>query len=134
MIPNLNDNGYLPSGVHVATIEEVLERFGSGSEERVAEGQSLQWLIPMCRRAGIARLIIGGSFVTDRWEPKDVDCVLAPGNSFSAESDAAFALQAGLPYLSIQLAESEAELSFFINDLYATDRMGRRKGLVEVLL
>jgi hypothetical protein len=134
MIPNLNDDGYLPPGIHQATIDEVVERFGVGSDDRVAEGQSLQWLIPMCRRAGIVRLIVGGSFVTDRSEPRDVDCILVPGPDFVADCDATFALQVGLPYLSIQLVETEEDLNFYAHDLYASDRTGRPKGLVEVAL
>jgi hypothetical protein len=134
MLPELNEIGYLPPGLHEATIEEIVQRFGVGSDERVAEGQSLQWLIPMCRRAGVVRLIIGGSFVTELLEPKDVDCVLVPGKSFAADSDATFALQVGLPYLSFQFVESEADLSFYVYDLYASDREGRSKGLIEVLL
>ena len=82
----------------------------------------------------MVRLIVGGSFVTERSEPRDVDCVLVPGPSFVADSDATFALQVGLPYLSIQLVESEADLNFYVDDLYASDRMGRPKGLVEVVL
>jgi hypothetical protein len=134
MIPAFNDQGYLPPGVHQATMDEILERFGHGSEDRIAGSQSLQWLLPMCRRAGIARLILNGSFVTENPEPRDVDCVLIPGPAFVADSDATLALRIGLPYLSLQVVETEDELDFFVNDLFATDRAGHLKGLIEVIL
>lgn len=134
MIPTFGQNGYLPPGVHPATLDEVIERFGHGSEQRAACGQSLRWLVPICRRAGIIRLILNGSFVTDRPEPNDVDCVLVPGPTFVGDSDATWAIRAGLPYLSIQVVESEEELDFFANNLFASDRAGIRKGLVEVVL
>lgn len=134
MIPGFNEDGYLPPGIHKCMLEELLSRFGHGGEEREACGQSLQWLMPMCRRAGIARLLIAGSFVTDRQVPGDVDCVLLPGDSFVADSDATLALRIGLPYLSLHIAETSTELDFFINRLFASDRFGREKGLVEVVI
>jgi hypothetical protein len=88
----------------------------------------------MCRRAGIVRLILNGSFVTDRRDPRDVDCVLVPGSAFILESDATLALRIGLPYLSLQIAETNEDLDFYVNDLFASDRAGKSKGLVEVLL
>jgi len=134
LIPQFNENGYLPPGIHKTTIEEVVGRFGHGSEERESGAQSLVWLVPMCRRAGIVRLILNGSFVTDRREPRDVDCVLVPGPDFVLDSDATLALRIGLPYLSLQVVETADDLAFYVNDLFASDREGKSKGLVEVLL
>jgi len=94
----------------------------------------MAWLVPMCRRAGIARLILNGSFVTDVQEPRDVDCILVPGSTFVADSDATLAIRIGLPYLSLQIVETTEDLDFYVNDLFASDRAGRPKGLVEVLL
>jgi hypothetical protein len=134
LIPPFDDNGYLPAGIHGATTEEVVERFGRGSEERESQAQSLLWLVPICRRAGIARLILNGSFVTHVSEPRDVDCIVVPGAAFVADSDATLALRIGLPYLSLQIVETAEDLDFYVNDLFATDRVGRSKGLVEVVL
>jgi hypothetical protein len=134
VIPQFDENGYLPAGIHPATIEEVAERFGRGSEERISEAQSLAWLVPMCRRAGIARLILNGSFVTDVREPRDVDCILVPGTAFDADSDATLAIRIGLPFLSLQIVETPEDLEFYVNDLFGSDRAGKPKGLVEVLL
>jgi hypothetical protein len=134
LIPDFDENGYLPPGVHLATIEEVEQRFGHGSEEREAGMQSVLWLVSICRQAGIARLILNGSFVTNASDPKDVDCVLVPGQSFDEGSDAGKALTAGLPYLSIEIVRTRQAFDFFLYDLFATDRVGRAKGLVEVPL
>jgi hypothetical protein len=133
MIPEFNENGYLPPGVHKATIDEVLERFGHGSEDREACGQSLQWLLPICRRAGIVRLIINGSFVTDRREPQDVDCVLLAGRTYDRNSEATFMLRVGLPYLSLEIVESPDELDYFVTEVFGSDRHGKVKGTLEVI-
>jgi hypothetical protein len=82
MILAFNDDGYLPAGVHQATLEEVAARFGRETELRRVQLESLQWLVDVARGAGALRLIVNGSFVTDRPEPNDVDCVLLIGRVF----------------------------------------------------
>ena len=73
MIPEFDDRGYLPAGIHGATLEEVAARFGQESELRRVQVESLKWLIDLAQRAGARRLIANGSFVTDVVEPNDVD-------------------------------------------------------------
>ena len=82
MIPDFNEHGYLPPGIHSATLEEIEEHFGRGSELRRAEMQSLRWLVDAARRAGVLRIIVNGSFVADVYEPNDVDCVLLIGPDY----------------------------------------------------
>ncbi len=53
MIPAFNDDGYLPAGVHRATLEEVAARFGVETELRRVQVQSLGWLVDL--RDGLAR-------------------------------------------------------------------------------
>jgi hypothetical protein len=45
MIPRFNQHGYLPRGVHRATLDEIAERFGSESEMRKVQFESLRWLV-----------------------------------------------------------------------------------------
>jgi hypothetical protein len=133
LIPDFDSHGNLPAGVHRAEIEDVEQRFGHGSHGREAGMQALHWLIPMCRRAGIVRLILNGSFVTDKHDPGDVDCLLVPGVGFDSNSDATIALQIGLPYLSIQIIETPEDLAYYLK-FFGSDRDGRPKGLVEIPL
>ena len=58
MIPQFNEHGYLPPGLHRASLDEIEERFGRGTEIRRAQMQSLYWLVDLARRAGIERLIL----------------------------------------------------------------------------
>ena len=90
VIPDFDENGYLPPGIHRATLDEVIARFGHGSRERREQAESLEWLLPLCARAGIVRLILNGSYVTDELDPKDVDCVLLQGPAYEEASEAAF--------------------------------------------
>jgi len=133
LIPDLNENGYLPPGIHPAALGEVVERFGAGSEVRIAQAQSLQWLLPLCHAAGIERLVINGSFVTDVPEPNDVDCVLLQGPGYNDLSQPAAELRQGLPFLSLQIVR-QAAFDYLAKSFFALDRSGLTKGIVEVIL
>ena len=56
MIPAFDENGNLPPGVYPATFEEIAARFGWQSEIRHAKMESLGWLVPLAKRAGVKRL------------------------------------------------------------------------------
>lgn len=133
MIPPFDNDGRLPPGVHVATVDEVEARFGRGSELRRVQFESLRWMIDLATRAGVRRIVLNSSFVTDIIEPNDVDCVLLIGPGFPANSTAEAELEAGLPFIEIRLV-GDVDFDEFVNVIFATDRMGNPKGVVEVIL
>lgn len=85
MIPAFDAEGFLPPGVHRATLDEIRGRFGGPSEIRRAQMESIGWMIDLAARAGVLRIILNGSFVTDIIEPNDVDCVLLIGPGASKD-------------------------------------------------
>jgi hypothetical protein len=103
MIPPFNDDGYLPPGVYLATLEEIEARFGREPEIRRAEMESLRWLVDLARRAGVRRLVVNGSFVTDVHEPNDADCVALIGPGFPQDKAAREEILGGLPFLEVSL-------------------------------
>jgi hypothetical protein len=133
MIAGFDDNGYLPPGIHPATLDEIAARFGESSEIRRVQMESVRWLVNLARRAGVSRLIVNGSFVTDVEEPNDVDCVLLIEPGFPTDSDAEAELNAGLPFVTLELVE-QGFFELYVNYIYATDRRDVPKGMVEVLL
>ena len=133
MIPSFNDDGYLPPGIHLATLDEIAARFGQDSELRRVQMDSLRWLIDLARRAGVSRIVVNGSFVTDKLEPNDVDCVLLVGRGFPRDSAAAADLTAGLPFVNMELANLNA-FREYTEKTFATDRDLVPKGMVEVIL
>ena len=132
MIPPVDEHGYLPPGIHPATLDEVEARFGCESELRRVQMESLRWLADLARRAGVVRLIINGSFVTDVIEPKDVDCVLLIGSGFPQDQAAEAELVAGLPFLELSLV-NQADFNVLVDEFFATDRHSVAKGMVEVV-
>lgn len=131
MIPPLDQRGYLPPGVHPATLEEIRTRFGEQSEIRRVQMESLVWLVDLARRAGVARLVINGSFATALAEPNDVDCALLIEPGFPKDAAAEAELIAGLPFLSIELVR-QADFDLLVGQFFATDRRSIPKGMLEI--
>lgn len=77
MIPDFDDSGKLPPGVHEATWDEIAQRFGWTSRRRELLDR-LSAALETLREAGCRRVFINGSFVTDKDEPGDIDVAWDP--------------------------------------------------------
>lgn len=93
---------------------------------------SLRWLVDLARRSGVRRIVVNGSFVTDKLEPNDVDCVLLIGPDFPHDIAAEAELLAGLPFINMELVDPRA-FQQFTERTFATDRNLVPKGMVEVV-
>jgi len=71
-LPDLDDDGVLPPGVHVASWDEVVERFG-GTAHRAELLAGLLAVLRDLQQAGCRRIYLNGSFVTDKEPPGDYD-------------------------------------------------------------
>lgn len=132
MIPEFDEHGYLPPGIHGASLEEIALRFGRQSEVRRAQMQSVYWLIDLAIKAGVQRIVLNGSFVTELLEPNDVDCVLLIGPGFPKDRRAESELLEGLPFLEIELVNQEG-FNLLTETIFATDRRQVPKGMIEVI-
>lgn len=133
MIPPLNEHGYLPPGVHQATVEEIAARFGAGTPERQELMQSLRWLVEMCKRDDVARLVVNGSFVTSKPDPADVDCVLLGGPTFGRHGISIHEWRTPLPFIHLEIGDAII-FQAYVNDVFGTDIHLRQKGVIEVAL
>ena len=74
MIPEFNENGNLPPGVHFCDDwEEFKERFGY-TPKRTQMILSMEDAIASLKAAGCRTFYINGSFVTSKLDPRDFDC------------------------------------------------------------
>ena len=86
-LPDFNDQGDLPEGLHEATLAEVLERFGPVSEACQEATATLQKIHELVTATGkLERFIIFGSYITNKPDPHDVDIVLVMKDDFSMAS------------------------------------------------
>lgn len=66
-------------------------------------------------------------------EPNDVDCVLLVGPGYPADPALAEELEIGLPFLDIAIV-GHADFDRFVGRIFAADRHGVPKGMIEVIL
>jgi len=79
MLPALDGEGDLPTGVHSANLTEIEKSFGrfTNSDQRIRLFARLKVLVDMAKASGIVeRMLIGGSFVTTKAKPNDIDVVM----------------------------------------------------------
>ncbi len=72
MIPPFQPNGYLPSGIHYATWQEITQRLGT-NERRTRLLAGMLDALRNLRQAGCRTAYIDGSFATSKQLPNDFD-------------------------------------------------------------
>jgi hypothetical protein len=142
MVPDFRPDGYLPEGVHLASEAEVTFRFGSGGSRRRRLVVRVRRWVELTRQVKARRLLVDGSFVTDKSDPGDVDAVVLLPGDFQTQVergvDAALELEQMLLKRhpeEIFAAEDEADWDEWVEFFTRTrEPDGRRKGVVEVRL
>jgi len=74
-IPPFNENGELPVGEYVVSLDEIENRFGCTNAKRRQLMQGLRSAAKNLRKARVCKLWVDGSFVTDKENPDDIDGV-----------------------------------------------------------
>ena|SRR5688572_23919137 len=86
-LPDFDNVGDLPEGVHQATIDEIRARFGSGTPQRQAVTACLLRIYHLVAATGkLDRVIIFGSYITTKPDPNDVDVVLVMSDDFEVQA------------------------------------------------
>jgi len=82
-LPAFNAAGDLPPGVHRATIEEVVARFSSHDASRRKCTANLLHILDLAKATSqLDRLIVFGSYVSEKASPNDVDIILVMREGF----------------------------------------------------
>jgi len=89
-IPEFEENGLLPFGIHQCTLDDLESRFGcfQSSDRRPLLMQRLKSFLTEVRAAHVVRaIVVNGSFVTTVAAPNDLDIllVLPQGHDFRAD-------------------------------------------------
>ena len=140
MIPAFDSiSGNLPAGEHLATWQELLDRYGyTPWRLRLLDG--LLNALRLLQAAGCGRAWIDGSFVTAKQEPGDFDaCWDAQGVDFDRVDERLLTFDAGRATqkaafggeLFISHAAAVPQGTLFL-DFFQTDRDGRAKGIIVI--
>lgn len=126
VIPEFSELGYLPPGVYETSWREFLRRFAFNPHRlRLATG--LAAALRKLGKAGCRRVVIGGSYVTNKEDPNDFDGCYDDFNLDHSILDPLFAENANQQpaILGGQLFNIASYEGFF-----QTDRENRPKGVV----
>lgn len=139
MIPRFNKDGYLPAGIHKATVKEIKQRFGGETPKREELSQKFESLIQFLRKhkKTIERFILDGSYVTSKKDPGDFDYILIVKDDFDIFSPQAQVLLFSEKIFGAHMLfvkEDDVIGSRKAIDFFGHDRGGVIKGLVEVIL
>jgi hypothetical protein len=81
-LPDFNERGDLPQGIHPVALSEVLVHFGK-TGRRAVIGRRLERIHTLAGSTGhLSRFVVFGSFVKDKAEPNDVDIFMLMEDSF----------------------------------------------------
>ena len=88
-LPEFDEQGDLPVGVHQATLDEVRTRFGYSTLPRQLVTAQPVRIYELARATGkLLRFVIFGSYVTAKPAPNDIDIILVMRDDFEvAECD-----------------------------------------------
>jgi len=82
-LPSFDNKGELPPGLHHAPLGELIAKFGGGALQRQAVTARLLHIYERVKATGkLERMIIFGSYITDKPEPNDVDIFLVMAEEF----------------------------------------------------
>ena len=82
-LPEFNEHGDLPPGLHVSCLDDVLNRFGRSTPQRSVVAQRLTRIYRLASATGhVRRFVVFGSFVTSKPEPNDVDVFIVMDDEF----------------------------------------------------
>lgn len=85
MLPKLSKSGNLPKGIHRARFDEIRDVFGSNSARRAWLIVQLAKIIEFAKSTGkLERVIMWGSFVSDKEFPGDLDLLLVMSADFDS--------------------------------------------------
>lgn len=143
MLPPFNSLGDLPPGIHQAALTEVEARFGRGFvRQRLI--RTLRHVYALAAHTGhLERLLVFGSFVTNKDAPNDLDIVMVMAESFRLEkapretrvlfshADADTRFGASVFWLRRGIL-TESDMAGFL-EFWQGRRDGGRRGIVEVI-
>lgn len=75
-LPQFTTKGFLPVGIHVCSAQEFIERFCSVNEKRKSLEKAFIDILDFANSRNAVCVLIGGSYVTDKEDPQDLDVVI----------------------------------------------------------
>jgi hypothetical protein len=85
-LPSFNYHGYLPEGVHEATLEKLRERLVFNPQRAALWEKMLLFLNWAVATGKFSHAYIDGGFLTNKPSPEDIDVILQTSDSYGPEA------------------------------------------------
>lgn len=128
------ENGSLIHGLHSMSADGFVQEFCVNGNRKNYE-RAICNIFDFAKSNGANRIIIGGSFITNKENPNDLDCLIVFNSERNIPSFVDCAQIDNIEYDIIYTSEQMPNTVDTFIKLMSTDRYGRdEKGVVEVLL
>jgi pimeloyl-ACP methyl ester carboxylesterase len=132
-LPAFDESGYLPKGTHQYSVQEFIKTF-CDSPGRSTYAQPFEELAEWVLNHHGTSLVIGGTFVTSKSEPGDLDVLLFFKNKSDVQLPDLTRSDDGSKIDVQILAEEEVEVVQAYLQLFAADKRDIARGLAQVKL
>lgn len=131
MIPEFNNKGHLPEGVHLCSGKKFLEHFLFSAERKKLQ-KSIADIFDWAKQRRATKLFIGGSFVSNKEKPNDIDCLIVFYDERSIPHKTEL-LTVDSTKIDIQFCpESEPKVIDTFLHLFGTSYQGDGKGIIQI--
>lgn len=134
-IPAFNKRGTLDKGMHVCTSEEFYDRFCAANSSRLAYRKVLEQLFALAISRNSQSVIVGGSFITNKPEPNDLDCIMIVPNEqcYTLQTNELLCVN-DCELDVLVLSEDRKDTVYSFLNMFGKNRYGVEVGLVEIQL
>lgn len=131
MIPEFDHRGFLPHGVWRCTGTEFIERFvPTGTRQEFSK--SILNVLDFAAHEGASSVLVGGSFVTNKEDPSDFDCMILFRNEKQIPDRRDSLDIAGKAIDIFFTSEDHPEIVQSFLRMFATNRLDEPVGVVSV--
>jgi hypothetical protein len=135
-IPGFNKRGSLDIGIHQCTSKEFLERFCYGEKTlRSKYKEVIEQLLAFSISRGGKSIVFGGSFITAKEVPNDLDCMLILPNDKCCmlQTNELLSIE-GCELDVVVVAETNKETIYNFLNLFSKNKLDLQVGLVEIVI
>lgn len=130
-IPEFTNQGLLPTGIHLCSGREFIQRFCSG-EKRQNFFKAVVDILDFAAARNVQHVFVGGSFVTNKEDPRDLDVVMVLRRRENIPTKNERLLIAGRRTDIMFCSEDEPKILDAFVHLLGNGRYAERPGVIQI--
>lgn len=131
-IPNFNETGTLPAGIHLCTGFQFIDRFCKGNPKREDLTKAVIDILDFAKSRNSRYIFVGGSFITNKEDPADLDVVVTFRNKDHIPSKSERLILAGKRVDIMFCSEDEPKILDSFIHLLSHGRFDDDRGIIQM--